>query len=84
METEKKINCLLGNGICPKYCPNHEIAAEVTKEFGDQFDPFFARMAVVFGDCFYKGVNVSDIVRAMNKCSLEPKENIRRDSEELS
>lgn len=71
MESEQKAYCLLGNGICPEQCPHHKIAQEVTEKLGDDFDPFMARLSIVFGDANYKGTNVTHVAKAISSCVLE-------------
>lgn len=70
---EKEAKCVLGNGICPEECPNYPIARDITEKLGEAFDPFLARLAVVFGDAHIMGVNVTHVVKAMERCVAEQK-----------
>jgi len=73
MSKENKVNCILGNGECPKTCPNHEISKAISEKLGNNFDPFLSRVRVVFGDAFNEDIGVFDVTATIDKCIKEKK-----------
>ena len=68
--TEIEAKCPLGNGICPKECPNYEAALKLTVGLGEKFDPFIFRLSVAFGDV-NPDINVLDVERVIGNCKKE-------------